>query len=258
MRATNLLAVLHAFSGTGLFGETYGSGAPTVLALHGWRRDHSDFDTTLKEPDELPAVGVDLPGFGATPPPSSPWGSRQYADALFPLVEQMAAPVVVLGHSFGGRIAVELAGAHPEVVGGLVLTGVPLFRPAGARPKSPLKFRLARRLALGGLLSETRMELYRQRYGSADYRAASGVMREVLVRLLGEQYDEALSMITCPVELVWGDDDTAAPLAVAERAMEILGPKANLVVCHGAGHLTPLSVPGELRRAIERVGGAGR
>ncbi|MDA8040295.1 MAG: alpha/beta hydrolase [Actinomycetota bacterium] len=250
--------MLHAFSGTGLFGETYGPGTPTVLALHGWRRDHSDFDATLKEPDELPAVGVDLPGFGATPAPGAPWGSRQYADALLPLVEEMAVPVVVLGHSFGGRVAVELAGAHPEVVRGLVLTGVPLFRPVGARRKSPLEFRLARRLARAGLLSETRMERYRQRYGSADYRAATGVMREVLVRLLAEQYDEVLSMIACPVELVWGDDDAVAPLAVAERALETLGPKANLVVCRAAGHLTPLSVPGELRSAIERVSGARR
>jgi len=55
-----------------------------------------------------------------------------------------------------------------------------------------------------------------------------------------------------PVELVWGDDDMAAPLATAEQLQREL-PHAHLVVCRGAGHLTPLTAPGELRAAMERL-----
>ncbi len=66
------------------------------------------------------------------------------------------------------------------------------------------------------------MEARRHRSGSSDYRAASGVMRDVFVRLVNETYEDELREITCPVELVWGSDDTAAPVAVAERAVELL------------------------------------
>jgi pimeloyl-ACP methyl ester carboxylesterase len=96
------------------------------------------------------------------------------------------------------------------------------------------------------------MEALRQRYGSDDYRAASGVMRDILVRTLAEDYTAVLAALRCPVELVWGDDDTSAPLAVAEKLEAELS-VAHLVVCAGAGHLTPLTVPGELRAAIGRL-----
>lgn len=257
MCATIFLAVLQAFPGTGLFGESYGAD-PTdrvgVLALHGWRRDHNDFSLLFREPSPLSAIAVDLPGFGGTPAPSDAWGSAEYAEALVPLLARMSTPAVVLGHSFGGRVAVHLAAAHPELVGALVLTGVPLFRPSGRRPRPPAAYRTARRLRRAGVLSEERMERFRQRYGSADYKAASGVMRDVLVRLLAEDYEEPLRALGCPVELVWGDVDSEAPLEVAERARETLGSSCKLTVVKGAGHMTPFTAPRELRAALRRCG----
>jgi pimeloyl-ACP methyl ester carboxylesterase len=135
----------------------------------------------------------------------------------------------------------------------MVLSGVPqLYRPVGARSKPPMRLQLARRLAARGIVGQARLEALRYRYGSDDYRAASGVMRDILVRTLSEDYTDALAAVQCPVELVWGDDDSAAPLEVAEKVTSEL-PDAHLVVCHGAGHLTPLTVPGELTAAIERL-----
>ena len=246
--------MLRAFGGTGLFGERYGSATPSVLALHGWRRDHTDFDQVLRAAPGLGALAVDLPGFGATPAPDEAWGSSRYAEALVPLVsEEMTPPVLVLGHSFGGRVAVELAAARPDLVSALVLTAVPLFRAAGARRRPPLAFRTVRALRRAGLVPESRLEAARQRHGSADYRAATGVMRETLVKLLAESYDSQLSGLLCPVELVWGDDDAETPLDVGRRAAAMLGERAHLVVVPGAGHLTPLSAPGELRAALGRA-----
>jgi pimeloyl-ACP methyl ester carboxylesterase len=95
------------------------------------------------------------------------------------------------------------------------------------------------------------MEAARQRYGSADYRAASGVMRDVLVRTVGERYDVALAALRCPVTFVWGDDDTAAPLGATKEAARDLD--VEWIVCPGAGHLTPLTAPAALRAALLRA-----
>ena len=243
--------MLTSFAGARLFGESYGTGTPWVLALHGWRRDHRDFDAVLAPP-AMDAVALDLPGFGSVPPPQAVWGSSEYAQAVAAVLDEMATPAVVLGHSFGGRVAVQLAASQPDRIAGLVLTGVPLFRPASAPKRPALRLRVARNLAARGLLGQHRVEALRQRYGSEDYRAASGVMRDILVRTLAEDYADSLAALRCPVELVWGEDDTVAPLSVAERAQHTLT-GAHLVVCAGAGHLTPLTVPGELRAAIERL-----
>jgi len=241
--------MLQAFASGRLFGTTFGSGPPWVLALHGWRRCHRDFAAVLGGVD---AVALDLPGFGATPPPDEVWGGAEYAQTVAGVLDDFDDPVVVLGHSFGGQVAVHLATARPEAVRALVLTGVPLFRKQGGGAP-PLRFRVGRALHRRNLLGDARMEALRQRYGSADYRAATGVMRDVFVRIVNEPYDDALRALTCPVELVWGDDDAEVPLEVAHRAVEVIGAdQARLTVVAGAGHLVPLTAPDALRDALLR------
>ena len=185
------------------------------------------------------------------PPPASVWGGAEYARALEPVVVEMATPVVVLGHSFGGRVAVHLAAAWPDRVAGVVLAGVPLLR-VTAPPTPALSFRIAKALNRIGLVSDEKMEERRRQAGSSDYRASTGVMRDVFVHAVHETYEDQLKQIVAPVELVWGDNDTAAPLVVARRAAELLA-HPSITVLPGAGHLTPLTAPDELRRAIIRL-----
>ena len=239
--------MLKAFAGGRLFGSLHGAPPPRVVALHGWGRTHRDFDATLAG---LDALALDLPGFGATPPPPEPWGAAAYAATV---AEAIEAPAVVVGHSFGGRVAVHLAVARPDLVQALVLTGVPLLRPPGAvRRKPKLSFRVARALHRRRLVSDARIEAMRQRYGSADYRAAQGVMRAVHVTAVNETYEDELRALRCPVELVWGADDADVPVSVAHAAVELLA-DARLTVLPGVGHLVPTAAPADLRAAIDRV-----
>ncbi|HXQ59468.1 MAG TPA: alpha/beta hydrolase [Acidimicrobiales bacterium] len=250
--------MLRALAGGALFGEVWGPSPPELLVLHGWGRSHGDFSAVVgptAPAGPLAAWAPDLPGFGSSPAPPSAWGSAEYAAALVPLLEEApgpARPVVVLGHSLGGRLAVTLAATRPDLVRALVLTGAPVGPRTGGGRRPPAGYRLARALHRRGLLSEARMEAGRQRHGSADYRAAEGVMRDVLVRLVNERYDDALAAIGCPVELVWGDDDAEVPVEVARRLLSVL-PDATLTLCPGAGHLTPLTASDELRSAAERA-----
>ncbi len=256
-RGGGSLTVLRTFAGGRLFGTRSGDGEPAVLALHGWRRTHRDFDAVLRPVDgaELSAIAVDLPGFGATPPPTDAWGSVDYAACVGALLDELTGPVVVLGHSFGGRVAVHLAVERPDAVRALVLTGVPLVRLAPPR-RPPLAYRAVRSLRRAGVVGEDRMERARRRYGSADYAAATGVMRQVHARVVAESYEDQLGAIGCPVTLVWGEDDATVPLGVAEAALAQLrggnARAADLVVVPGAGHLLPLTAPGALRQVVER------
>lgn len=233
-----------------LFGEQYGSGSPRVLALHGWGRDRSDFTVAL---DGFDAVSLDLPGFGVSPPPPVPAGAAWYAERIRPVLETFPAPPVVVGHSFGGRVAVVAAADHPELVGGLLLIGVPLLHRAdrtGAR--SPLGYRLVKLANRWRLLSDERLEAARSRYGSADYRAAAGVMRSVLVTAVNETYEEELRRLRCPVRLLWGAEDREVPVEIAERAAELAG-GAPLEVLEGVGHHVPVSRPEAVAAALAEM-----
>src|SRR5262245_28677949 len=124
-----------------LFVEQRDGTRPPLLALHGWGRNRQDLMGIVGEHE---ALIPDLPGFGASPPPPEAWGAAEYGKVLAELLRAHGhGPYVVVAHSFGGRAAVELAAAHPELVAGMVLCGVPFMRTtAPARPK--LSLRLAR------------------------------------------------------------------------------------------------------------------
>jgi len=220
---------LTALLGGSVLAEKTGR-TPRVLALHGWARTRADWQPVLKG---VPSLAADLPGFGASPEPPEPWGSREYAELLAPLLADGGWTVV--GHSFGGRVAVQLAAGWPQSLDRLVLTGVPLLRRTGGG-KAPLSFRLAKRAHRMGLVSEQRMEEARRKHGSADYRNAQGVMRDTLVRLVNEDYRDLLPEVKAPVTMVWGAHDTAAPLAMAKEAAGLF-PSARLVVSESSGHL---------------------
>ena len=241
--------MIESFCKGRLFAERIGAARPQAVGLHGWMRTRKDLIAPL---DGLNALIFDLPGFGASPDPPIAWGSRDYATLIAEAIVGVGQPQVLLGHSFGGRVAVRLAASWPELVSGLVLTGVPLFRQKRAAVPPPWSFRIARWGNRHGLLSESGMEKARQRYGSPDYRHARGVMRSILVNVVNESYDEDLARITCPVELVWGADDQAAPLEDAEEACQLLH-HARLEVIEGVGHMTPISAPDILRSSVCRL-----
>ena len=232
-----------------LLAERIGDGPCGLIGLHGWGRSGADLAAVL---DGWSAIAPDLPGFGATPPPPEAWGAAAYAGLVARLIEADAqAPVVVLGHSFGGRVAVCLAAERPDLVRGLVLTGVPLLRRQGAG-RSPLGFRLVKRLHALHLVGDDRMERARRQYGSADYNATTGVMRETFVRVVNESYEDQLDQISCPVALVWGEADTAAPLWIAQEAVSRLT-EGSLTVVPDGTHDSPLRRPAELRAALSAL-----
>ena len=178
-------------------------------------------------------------------------GAEAYADIVAGMLDFFDRPPLLVGHSFGGRVAVCLAAKYPDRVGAMVLTGVPLIRlETGRRP--PLAYRVVRRLNRIGLISNERLEREKRSRGSDDYRTTSGVMRDILVKVVNESYEGQLGRIQSHVHLLWGADDRDVPVSVAETA-DALIPDSTLEVLPGVGHLVPLQAPEALRRAIEKA-----
>ena len=249
------LDVLRSFGDSRVFGEVYGTGPLRVVWLHGWARTARDFSRAaqLLADRGVASVALDLPGFGASPPPDSAVGARLYGELILASLREIAeSPLVLVGHSFGGRVALSVASEHPELAHALVLTGVPLVR-LGPPKRSPFAYRALRWLAGHRLVSDQRLEAARQKYGSSDYKNASGVIRDVLVATMQENYERALSSLSVPVIFVWGEGDREAPLEVAERAADLVTSPTSVVVVPGAGHFVPLEAPDALVEATTRA-----
>lgn len=253
---SNLKDVLRAYGEGNIFGEAYGDGPVQVVWLHGWARTSADFGAaaTLLARDGIASVALDLPGFGASPLPSSAGGSALYARLLEPVLSQFGpGPLVLVGHSNGGRVAMALTLAHPDRVRAVVLSGAPLIRLANAR-RSPWAYRIVRALHRHRLISEARMEAARQKYGSRDYRNATGLLREILVASVNENFEAQLAQVTAPVSLVWGANDHDVPIEVAQRISALLvhSPDVELDVLAETGHLVPTERPAQLSAHVRR------
>lgn len=258
---------LSSFAGGRLWGARYGTSPAKILGLHGWARGHSDFDPVL---EGMEAVALDLPGFGVTPEPPASWTTAEYARHVSSVLDEMAdGPLVVVGHSFGGRVAAWLVRLHgPQAsaqpgrrnhISALVLTGAPLAPFPGSGPGRPaLGYRAGRALHRAHLMTEARMERLRQRYGSDDYRRASPLMRGVLVKAVAETaasaYVEPVAEFAAAggtVVLVWGERDTVASLEGTRRGLG-LGEESVRVV-RGAGHILSPHLSIEVRAAVRQL-----
>lgn len=225
-----------------------GEGAPVEL-MHGWgcnRTTLASIERTVRELGR-PLINVDFPGFGESPEPDSVWGVEEYTRAMEELLaaEDVDRDAVLLGHSFGGRVGILLASRNP--IGKLILVDA-----AGVRPRFSLIkwlkirfFKIQKVLCpifMGKKRGQAFIEKRRAKAGSSDYANATPRMRAILSRVVNEDLKHVMPAIKAPTLLIWGENDTATPLADA-KVMERLIPGAGLVSFPGCGHYSFLDNP---------------
>lgn len=184
---------------------------------------------------------IDFPGFGKSALPPVSWGTAEYADTVAQwLREQSWGEAVWVGHSFGGRVGIQLAARHPRLLSGMVLiasAGLPRQRTFIQQVRFSFRktfFKMAKRFLREG----PPLERLRQRMGSADYRLA-GALRPVFNRVVSEDLTEIARQVQCPALLIYGQEDTETPPAMGQRLKGLI-PGAELTILDGFGHLNIL------------------
>lgn len=218
--------------------ESAGEGSPVVI-LHGWGGSIESVRPMLAAVAPVASgCALDLPGFGDSDLPPAPWGTREYAELVRELMDVLGLQAAaVIGHSFGGRVAIRLAVNHPNRVTKLILVNS-----AGIRPKRKPKYYARLVLAkvgkaaerLGGSAGARLRARIVKRTASPDYLAA-GALRGTFVRIVNEDLRDQLRHIAVPTLLIWGGEDRDTPVADG-KLMETLIPDAGLVVFERAGH----------------------
>jgi pimeloyl-ACP methyl ester carboxylesterase len=162
--------------------------------------------------------------------------------------------VSVLGHSFGGRIALVLAAEHPKRVHKMVLANS-----AGLRTAPGLKQRV--RSFWAGIVRGTldtlglktwRAQLqasYNRRFASQDFLTA-GPLRDTFLQVIQEDLTPFAQRVQAPTLLIWGDRDADTPLWQGQR-LEQLIPDAGLIVFKGAGHFSYLERLNDYLRIVD-------
>lgn len=194
----------------------------------------------------------DLPGFGASEEPREAWDVDAYADFFLKLMDALKiSEAVLLGHSYGGRVIIKLA-AREDLP--LKISRIVLVDSAGILPKRTWRqkmkirrYKMLKKIVNLKLIYKICPELideWKSRQGSEDYRNATPMMRQCMVKAVNEDLTELLPKIRQETLLIWGDMDTATPIADA-KLMEERIPDAGLAVIPGTGHFCFLEKPGQ-------------
>ena len=219
------------------------------MLLHGWGGQAASMTPLIVGlRDRYRVLAFDLPGFGGSSSPPVPWGTPEYAAFVEEAVASLGIPrATYIGHSFGARIAIWLAAHAPETVQALVLVDA-----AGIKPPSMFRRRMRQlfykaakivlRLPILGTQGPVLRERLAMRFGSADYRATTGVMRASMVRIVNLDLTACLGAVSAPTLLLWGERDTETPIADG-RKMERLIRGSRLIAVAGAGHFSYLDSP---------------
>lgn len=219
-----------------LQGAAAPEGAPRVLLVHGAPADSSSWNRVLRDKagalDGLDVLAVDRLGYGNSEPGTEP-SLQEHAASLAPL---LAPGSVLVGHSYGGPVALRAAAEYPDRVGGVVLV-------AGACDANMNDAQWARRAADAAsfAIPETWAVANRELLALTD---ENDQMRELLAR------------VTCPVVIIHGEWDPVCPHdGTVDYLSESLTNAADVRVVSlaRAGHNLHLSHPAVIAREIREL-----
>ena len=176
---------------------TFGRGSPPIVFVHGFGCSHTDWAAQVDHfsPRHL-TVAVDLPGHGATPPPSElgsiALGGREVADLL---EAGDVSRAILVGHSMGCRVVLEAALQAPKRVAAVVLLDGSRFPPGSDEA-------LAARFAAGDYLTLVRGMFGQMFTASSDRKTIDASIERALA--LPEPVGQAwmLSMVRYDQEML--------------------------------------------------------
>ena len=221
-----------------------GTGENTVVILQGWGTQMELYDTIAASiSSKYRVIQFDFPGFGGSDEPREPWAVGDYADFFVRFMDVLGIKkATLIGHSYGGRVIIKLASRdEPEFeIDRIVLVDSAGIVPAKT-PKQLRKIKRYKRLKkfyanpLVYKLFHKKIDEWKSKQGSEDYRNASPMMKQCMVKAINEDLTHLLSKIKQDTLLVWGENDTATPLSDG-KLMEEKIPQSGLAVIRNAGH----------------------
>lgn len=216
-----------------------------LILIHGWGTDVSTFwpiVDLLK--NNFTLWLIDLPGFGRSDLPKKTFTISDYAKIIAEFIKKNSInKPIVLGHSYGGKIAIKLTSLYPNLIDKLILEGS-----SGIKPKKTLfQILLFPVVKIANLFlpnvfntkSKIRNKLYKKL--ESDY-ADAGKMKAIFLNTLKEDITPDLSKIKTETLLIWGEKDRAVPLKYGKKIYQLIK-NSKLVVLEDTDHFPHIKWP---------------
>jgi len=221
------------------FGE---KGSEATLLLHGWGRSIDDFKTLASFFPNRFFIAIDFPPFGKSEKDIVGWSIFTYVQMVMSLCEHLKVKSAhVLGHSFGGRIAIILSAVECSFVRTCIL-----IDSAGMKPKRNIKYRY----------KVFKYKLYKKfgknisSFGSKDYLALSPELRKTFVNIVETHLEDYAKSISAKTLIIWGEKDEETPVYMANKLKRLIK-NSQIKIIDNASHFSFLDCPLSCYRLIK-------
>lgn len=217
-----------------------------LIILHGWAYSTEKWEPFLRL---LKDVGIEyemlkIPGL--TTPLKRIWTLDDYLTWLDQKVVSYKLPVILLGHSSGGRIASAFAAKYQGKVSNLILidsAGI-IHRNLHTQVKKSL-FGLAAKIGKRITRSSTVRNLFYKAISEQDYNKADPVLKKTMINLISYDLTETFKKTTVPTLIIWGENDKITPLSDGELINRLIQ-NSEFRIIPGANHSPQFTHPKEV------------
>ncbi len=214
---------------------------PTIVLLHGWGGNYQSFLPIYSAFDGYNILSLDFCGFGKSDKPNPNFTIFSYAEVVASLLKHLnLTNVILVGHSFGGRVALILSESNKEIVKKLIL-----IDSAGIKPRFSVKktlkifrYKFNKKLVEHNLRNVKCLE----KFGSADYKMLSNDEKNVFSRVIKEDLSGFAKKIEQETLILWGENDKDTPLYMAKKLHKYIK-SSKLFVVKSAEHFSYLDNP---------------
>ncbi|MDR3642360.1 MAG: alpha/beta hydrolase [Candidatus Doudnabacteria bacterium] len=231
--------------------ETSGDAGKTLLFLHGWRSNKEIWQNVLSKLSIVNChlFALDLPGFGGSQIPMHAMTVGGYAEVVAGFIKKLELTnVIIIGHSFGGRIGIKLAAGHPELISKLILADSAGFAmPSDKKNMMKIGAKIVKPFFKPEFMHGLRKKIYKS-IGAEDY-LATPELQKTFVNITSEDLSEDMKKITVPTLIINGKNDKDTPPKFGEL-MKFLIPNSKFLILKHAGHFSFSDEPEEFAKAV--------
>ncbi len=227
----------------------------SLLILHGWGSNSGRWEKVgeLLAEKGVKVIIPDLPGFGSSQKPFEAWGLDDYCEFIQEFTKLLnLEKFYLLGHSFGGALAVKCSLKFPEKINKLFLVSAACFRRRALKKR--LFYIISKILKIFSFLpgyQSIKKGFYKFIIRKSDYLNTEGVMKDIYLKIIKEDLSDILSQVQVPTIIIWGGQDDVTKIKEARLINEkIKG--SRLKVIPNAGHDLNVKTPEELSELMKQ------
>ena len=216
---------------------------PKICFLHGWGGESNNWKNIS---GEFESIALDIPGFGKSVPFEKSFSPKTYAEYLIDIIPDSVE--IIVGHSYGGRIAVHLS--RLKKYKKIVVIASPLVKVDKTKDSISI-FKFYKFIHKLNLISDEKLEKIKKKYGSEDYKNANKYLRDTLVMAVNDDLVQILPKIDTHVDLIYGEYDTTVLPQNGTTANKII-PDSDLTILPKENHFCLNSSKEKIIEIIKR------